>query len=485
LVSSAACTAGDQYFSGGEHDYAEGLPKLVPIHHDLDGVVYSIHLRTPRLLFIGADDYPLKPGTSIPYPYEPMSEDAAENRNARWEIQRYNLLKPSAEYFQTTFRKIAEFGRANGIQMIVTEWGAPNPLYGLSVDDRLEFMTDFTMAAKENGVAILYGETFEKTGLARAPHDVSRPDHRFDPAVMDLIARANDAVYDHGLDALTTEQFASLQEALRPHYDFSDVALGTKYNGASCLFELSWREGKNVALLATGELEVIDGRIRFSNAAWDKELLGDAAAFERAELAVTEDGNVVGLMEVYYLFAGSGQETLPRYVTLDGTTTSRGKGDTAPAGVTLFPIDQVLTGSLAISGCQSKPNAVSIYEGLKCSFVIDRREGADGIPSILVEGRLTVSGGQLDFVEEYWHPELRAPADTLKQASLQVTESNGLRGLMDVYFLFGDRGSEPSAPSKVRLDGSTTEVNPKPVRSTTTFMLDQVMSGSITLKTCR
>jgi hypothetical protein len=367
LVSSAACTSADQHMAAGANSYRDALAKLVPIHADLDNVVYSIHMRLPRLLFIGADHYRLKDGTMIAYPHETIPASAGLDRTARYEIGRYDELEPDRQFFADAFADIGAFAKENGVRVIVTEWGVSKADYGVSHEDRLELFKDFGDAAKANGVATIYGEVFEKSGFGSAPHRPDMPDHRFDPAIMSEIARMNDAPpYDpatadigDGLPDLVASLapiFAELQtaiDALRPKFDFSGFTLATRYDGFDCQFNLlREEEGYPNNDLAQGRFRVAGGKIGFYMSGWRPNLhpAGAIDPIRQADLGITEKGQLAGMVDLFVMFSEAGEFYPARQFILKP---AKGNFDhDSLLGDARFAIDNWMTAIFRVSNCR-------------------------------------------------------------------------------------------------------------------------------------
>ena len=189
LVSSAICTAGDQFFSG-MHNYSE-IGAVLPIHKGLQNVTYAIHFRNPRLLMIGASAMNLKQGTVVHYPYASVSIANAGDKGANWEIGVYNKEKPSAQFYERAFGDLGAFAKAKKIRIMASEFDIVQPEFGLPRQDRINFTHDFVDASRRHSVPIVYMGVFDTVGLSSCLHDKSIPDHRFDQTMMKLFAWGN------------------------------------------------------------------------------------------------------------------------------------------------------------------------------------------------------------------------------------------------------------------------------------------------------
>jgi hypothetical protein len=193
LISTATCTASVSFFDGGQR-YTD-LGTVMPWHKGLDGVTYALHLYTPGAIFgAGAANDRFKDGTAIRYPYQALSPKAAANEGARFIISNYNEVKPGPKFFARIFGDMAAFAKARGVRVIITETGIPKPDYGIPREDRVAVLRDLIAASRENGVPFFYFQIVGKWGLSSCPDSVSVPDHRLDPAMVNLIAWGNGVV---------------------------------------------------------------------------------------------------------------------------------------------------------------------------------------------------------------------------------------------------------------------------------------------------
>lgn len=190
IVSSAVCLSGVTYFGSGQ-PYSQ-LARIMPIHPGIDDIAYSIHLYNPGALMMGTAQNALyKPGTIIHYPFQRIPESAGLNDEARYSIRMYNRTNPDAEYFDKVFRDIATFSETHDIRIMVTETGAPNPTFGLPREDRIALFRDLITHSKQYDVPLNYHFVGSEWGLSSCHHIVGVADHRFDPALMNLIAFGN------------------------------------------------------------------------------------------------------------------------------------------------------------------------------------------------------------------------------------------------------------------------------------------------------
>lgn len=191
LVSTAVCTAGDHFILGGG-SYSQ-LATVVPVHHGLDDVTYALHLYTPRALMLGTAQNALyEPDTLIRYPFKRIAPSAARNEEAQYYIREYNRLQPGPDYFEQMFADIGAFARNNGIRVMFTELNAPKPDFGVPREDRVALIRDLVTFGKTHDVPIIHFGTLNAWGLSSCPHTIRSPDHRYDPALLNIIAFGND-----------------------------------------------------------------------------------------------------------------------------------------------------------------------------------------------------------------------------------------------------------------------------------------------------
>lgn len=191
LVSTAICTAGVQFFSSGR-PYSE-VGQVLPAHPELDDVTYALHLYSPRAIMIAsAQNAKYRAGTVIHYPYQALPASAATNQEARFDLQIYSQVRPSAATFSKAFADLGSFAKSRSIRLMFTELNAPKPNFGLPREDRIRLVRDLIADSKENDIPIIYFGMLNAWGLSSCMHIRSIPDHRFDSALMNLIAFGND-----------------------------------------------------------------------------------------------------------------------------------------------------------------------------------------------------------------------------------------------------------------------------------------------------
>ncbi|MEO6012489.1 MAG: hypothetical protein ABIQ30_02750 [Devosia sp.] len=271
LISGAICTAGDQYFSRGE-GYAD-IDKLMPIHADLEGISYSLHIRTPRMLLIGGTGSPLKPGTVVHYPYQPLSESVSATDKA--EVQTYNKIKPDAAFYERAFSDLEAFAKAKNIRILITEFDMQKPSFGTTADDRFRLVRDVFTAAKAHDVPIVYYSIVDQPGLSSCASS-SFPDHRYDPNLLRLIGVAN------GVPGESVDAPMVAVEAVCGNADTSATSLVLEHSAgddlhANALFAtLIGATGAEVGVNIDGRAASVDGpltsvHISFNNPITAKE----------------------------------------------------------------------------------------------------------------------------------------------------------------------------------------------------------------------
>jgi len=188
VVSSAVCTAGDQPLSRGQSYRSAGT--YLPDHGDIGNITYALHMRNPRLIHI-ADHQDLVPGTTVRYPYQPLSNAAAQSDGARDQIDIYNSVQPDADFYASMFAEIARVGQLRGARIIVTEWSISKPDYGLPREDRVQLVSDVLRASRSAGVPIIYNGLLGRDGLSSSRDSIRRPSHDFDPMLLAAFGAAN------------------------------------------------------------------------------------------------------------------------------------------------------------------------------------------------------------------------------------------------------------------------------------------------------
>lgn len=191
FVSTAVCTASVTYFDQGERPYSD-LASVMPYHPEIDGVTYAFHLYTPRAIFLaGAQNDKFKTGTEIHFPYKRIPGSAAANDGGADAINVYNRVQPGPKFIASIFRGVQEFAAQRGIRVVLTETGIAKPEFGMPRLDRLALLKRMIETSSESGVPFFYFSTVGQWGLSSCPDSFSVPDHRFDPAMLNLIGWAN------------------------------------------------------------------------------------------------------------------------------------------------------------------------------------------------------------------------------------------------------------------------------------------------------
>ena len=190
IVSSATRIEGVLYF-GSPRSYSS-LARIMPRHPEIDDIAYSIHLYNPDALMVAeAGNALYQPGTTIHYPYQRIPESAARNNNARYSIKMYNRTKPDAKYFKKVFRDIAAFSAKHKMRVIITEMNIPNPSRGIPRKDRIKLLRDLITDSKQYDVPVIRMVNVGAWSLSSCPESTGIADHRFDPALLNLIAFGN------------------------------------------------------------------------------------------------------------------------------------------------------------------------------------------------------------------------------------------------------------------------------------------------------
>jgi hypothetical protein len=190
LISTAICTAGVSYFDAGR-PYTE-LGNVMPFHEDLDDVTYALHLYSPSALFgAGAAHARFKAGTVIHYPYKKLATSTALNDDARFSVSNYNGVKVGPKFFAKLFGDIGTFAKKRGVRVMLTETGIPKPNFGIPREDRIHALRDIIEASRAADVSVTYFDEAGSWGLSSCDMDNRVPDHRFDPALLNLLAFGN------------------------------------------------------------------------------------------------------------------------------------------------------------------------------------------------------------------------------------------------------------------------------------------------------
>jgi hypothetical protein len=134
-------------------------------------------------------------------------------------------------------------------------------------------------------------------------------------------------------------------------FDFRPYKIASRFDGLRCRFSIR-RFLDKVEELGRGKFLVKDGHLNFENAVWLTG--GDATpeTYKRANLALTENGELVGRLPVFSLFLEPGMVTPEaRLVTVRTKDSKLGKTDLV--GAVKLNIEPGLEGEIAVLWCTS------------------------------------------------------------------------------------------------------------------------------------
>ena len=191
LISSAICTAGVLEI---ENDPTlEHVERIVPLHRELDGVTYAMHIYNPGLLFAAraSQSEAYRDDLVVRYPYQKVAASMAADDGGKWAIDLYNKVKPDNVYIEKRFANIAAFAARENVKMMITEVGVAKPTFGIPREDRIALLGDLVGTSKKYGIPLMYSAPYDKFGLSSCAHDVDMADHRLDPSLLAIFAYAN------------------------------------------------------------------------------------------------------------------------------------------------------------------------------------------------------------------------------------------------------------------------------------------------------
>jgi len=249
-------------------------------------------------------------------------------------------------------------------------------------------------------------------------------------------------------------------------FDFKPFKIAKRYDGMTCKFALYRIDKQEPQQLGGGLFAVAGGHLSFSDTEWATGGLATPDSFNRANLAFTEKGELVGMLPVFNLFVGAGM--VPPDAVMVTLKTKGGKlGKDMPDGTVNMDIERGMRGQFAVNGCNppgvtgpilpyfdfSTVKLADNYDGRHCDFAMQRIDG--GQTQELGHGHVAIrKGGHLVFLDGMW--ETNGSPQSYREINLALTTTPSIAGLMDFYGLFPDDHSSDPAPFPIKLKGEGT-----------------------------
>ncbi|MEO6014228.1 MAG: hypothetical protein ABIQ30_11685 [Devosia sp.] len=289
------------------------------------------------------------------------------------------------------------------------------------------------------------------------------------------------------LYSISLKDLPDLDDGVGPMpFDFAKYKLATRYNGLDCGYVIADPLHK-----AEGRFNIQDGRFTFHDGEW---FIGGSASsddFNRFNVAITEDGSLVGKLPIYLNVVDTGEVAQETHtVVLNG---KQGKlGREMPVGIVKLPVDVDAPVKLYVVGCVTAGQAVDEqyafdFSGFKIDEKVDKMLCGLQIAS-LDPDPYSVGSAQIEFTKGFgkfgfgaW--ATNAPSSAYKRGNLAITTDRKLVGLIDVWRMFQEAG-KIKPPSLVVLDGKSKALS-KDLKGTLTAATDKNASVSITLGNCR
>jgi hypothetical protein len=162
-------------------------------------------------------------------------------------------------------------------------------------------------------------------------------------------------MYNLALPAGVAERYAPERLA----FDFSGYDVAEGISGQDCYFTLARKRSEDPSenkTLATATALIENGYIRLQEKGgrWSSGLNGTAQDFTAANLAILEDGSIVGALQVHFLSSSAEEAPHPglnvRIEPSDGVL-----GSGSAEGAVEFKLDGYFTGEISMSQCRPIP----------------------------------------------------------------------------------------------------------------------------------
>ena len=278
-------------------------------------------------------------------------------------------------------------------------------------------------------------------------------------------------------------------------FDFRSVAVTSKYDRTACSFVLNRIFRGEHQRIAQGELVITNGHIQFTKAAWLTRGLSTPEAFQRANLALTEDGKIVGKLPVFFIFVNPGDVPRRALIASLGKSDDRFAG-TDPTGAVGFELSPDMSGELMIRTCRDaggnytkyaydfSPHELSTaFDGKVCKLEIRRRLKEDNSVQVIGSAEAEIVGGRLNLSRGVWRTG--GGEDSFLLANLGITTSGQMVGVWDTYPVFPNDERPLSEANTVEMATSEGAVGDDLSQTVTfAFPLENFMTGEVSFRTC-
>lgn len=270
-------------------------------------------------------------------------------------------------------------------------------------------------------------------------------------AARDIVEIAAIRVY-----AVDLKELAAIDDGVGPvPFDFSRFKVTDRYDGLRCRYAIAMPLRS-----AEGEFTIAGGHLVFDKGQWFTGGLASPEVFQRFNLALTEDGEMVGKLPVFANRIDAGEVAKEPGMTIvagkDGSL-----GADIPTGSINLDINNSNRGLLQVLNCvpDGQPfqgqyafdfNKYKIDErldGVDCSVTLNRRQGSG--PSAKIESigyaMFNLVKGHFDFTFGSWSTGSPASLDHFETANLAITKDRRVVGIWDIWPMFQDKAKWPPA----------------------------------------
>jgi hypothetical protein len=282
-------------------------------------------------------------------------------------------------------------------------------------------------------------------------------------------------------------KLAAIDDGIGPvPFDFRRYKLATRYDGLDCRFVIA-----DPLVKARGQFSIWRGKLTFHDSEWFIGGIAKPETFGRFNLALTEDGKLVGKAPIFLNVVDQGEVAQEAHSTvLDGKQGALGKD--IPLGIIRLPVDVDAPVKFYIVGCVSAgeehPKQYAVdwgknqidtgFDGKNCSVTM---KSLDPDPYDMGSFLISFEKGVGKFKTTYW--STRAPATAGDTAIFAMTTDRHLLGLFDAWRMFQESG-QIRPPALLQFAGKEAALS-KDYSGNYKFYADKNANVGFTVARCR
>lgn len=286
---------------------------------------------------------------------------------------------------------------------------------------------------------------------------------------------------------VSLKELPELDDGVGPMpFDFRKYALASRYDGLDCGFVIGDPLHK-----ADGRFRIDGGHLTFHDGEWFVGGNATGEMFNRFNVAITEEGALVGKFPTYLNVTDPGEVAQEAHtVLLNG---KQGQlGHEVPVGIVKLPVDVDAPVKFYVVGCvtggqQPEEQYAFDFSGFKIDESIDniicavKIDSLDPDPYLVGSASIEFSKGRGKFGFGVW--STRSPDSAFNRANLAITTDRRLVGLIDVWRMYQEPG-QFRPPALVVLGGKDKPLQ-EDLSGTLDAYTDKNASVGITLRNCR